>query len=157
MRNSILNFVLKNALFPSLAVIFVISFYISARDLQAISFSYPKGVIALLVVLFVWTLFSEGKKWSQSKEELDEANFLANKVKEFKKPLLMMVTFLVYILFFDDIGFFVTTGLFLLFMFIILGQRRPMIILLNIIGLLLLCYVLFTVTLSLPLPSGLFI
>lgn len=159
MSNSFLTFFFKNALFPSLAFIFVISFYISARQLEPISFRYPKGVITILVVLFIWTIFSEGKKWSESNKESGEGEttFLMSKVKEFKKPLLMMVTLLVYILFFDNIGFYVTTGLFLLFMFIILGQRRPMVILLNVIGLLLLCYVLFTVTLNLPLPSGIFI
>jgi putative tricarboxylic transport membrane protein len=159
MRNSFLNFFLNNALFPSLAFIFVISFYISARQLEPISFNYPKGVITILIVLFIWTIFSEGKKWYQRKEEWaeGETTLLLSKVKEFKKPLLMMVTLLVYILLFDIIGFYVSTGLLLLLLFIILGQHRPKIILLNLIGLLLLCYVLFTAILNLPLPSGMFI
>lgn len=159
LKNSFLAFYLKNALFPSLAFIFVISFYISAKNLKPISFNYPKGVIAILIVLFIWTIFSEGRMWSNQTKEISEGkeNFLLSKIIEFKKPLLMMAAFLVYILLFDKIGFYLTTGAFLLFMFIALGQRRPIVIILNLIGLLLLCYVLFTLTLKLPLPSGLFI
>ncbi|MFZ3578685.1 hypothetical protein, partial [Virgibacillus sp. DJP39] len=60
---SIFKFLAKNALFPFLCLVFVIAFQQSAKELEPIAYNYPKGIMAILIVLLVWTIFAEVKNW----------------------------------------------------------------------------------------------
>ena len=159
MRDSLLNYSLKNALFPFLCVIFTIAYYVSAHELKPVIINYPLGIMVVLAVLFIWTVYDEGRSWAQTKEEKvsGTATFIISLLQEWKKPLLMLVVLIGYILLIEPVGFYVSTAVFLLVQFVVLGLYRPITIILNLVVLLIVCYMLFQVWLNLSLPSGVLI
>ncbi|MFZ3579374.1 tripartite tricarboxylate transporter TctB family protein, partial [Virgibacillus sp. DJP39] len=75
-------------------------------------------------------------------------------VREWKKPLFSGITLLIYILCIDKLGFYVSTFFFLAVLFYLLGLRRPILFIANLVLLLSFSYMLFEVLLKLPLPTG---
>ena len=154
---------LKKLLFPLLGIIFTVSFYVNIQELDPIASSYPKGIIAFLAVLFVWTLVVELKSIVNEKrdqetdtESKQPVSFL-QLIREWKKPLLTLFVLFIYANLISHLGFYVSTFCFLLTLFFVLGLRNIKIILFNLILIMVLSYTLFDYFLQIQLPKGIFL
>lgn len=154
MQEPIFKFLIKNALFPFICLIFMFGFYQSAKDLDPIAFNYPKGIMVVLIALFVWTTVAEIKNWRGSEKGVVDKKHHLQFMKEWKKPLLSSITFFIYILLISRLGFYVSTFLFLAALFYLLGLRQPITFIINLFLILGISYMLFDVLLKLPLPTG---
>ena len=159
MRGNLLLYILRNALFPLTVLIFMIGFYFSSKDLEPIASNYPKGIMVFLLLLLLWTAWEEGKGWMRSRVDTKESSkqWFFRLMNEWKKPLGLLIVLLVYILLLDEIGFYTTTAVFLPVLFLFLGVRSPLVIILNSVFFLLISYLVFTMALRIPLPQGVFI
>lgn len=75
--------------------------------------------------------------------------------KTFKSPAVTLVLIAAYAFLMDKIGFFVTSGVFMVVMMLFLGYRRILNMAITVIGMLGFIYILFVYQLNVALPSGL--
>lgn len=153
MGPQLLKVVFTHFTFLIVSALFIAGFYFSAKDMSSISKSYPMGVILIVAVALLWLGTTEVMKLIKNKEEFSGDQKISEVLKEWRKPIYMVVILLGYILIISYIGFYVSTILFLSILFFLLGYRRPtfILIVLAIVGS---SYLLFDIWLRVPLPSG---
>ncbi|RFU71208.1 hypothetical protein D0469_02490 [Peribacillus saganii] len=152
--------VLKKLLFPVIGIVFTSAFFVNIRNMDSGASSYPKGIIAVLSLLFIWTLSAEIKNLLASKKESgSETNSLVSikqLIIEWKKPLLTLLILFIYAKLISIIGFYVSTIFFLLAIFSTLGIKDLKTLLFNLLLLIALSYTLFDYILQIQLPKGIF-
>lgn len=111
---------------------------------------FPKFVLVCMMLLAA-VLFSSSFFGKRAEAE----QRLRDTIRPFAKPLIIFLLCVVYSSLVAIIGYFIATGLFAVGMMFYLGVRRPSLIICSILALLTLVYLLFIVTLDVPIPRGL--
>jgi hypothetical protein len=116
---------------------------------------WPQVLLVLLMIAVGYNIFKFFK--THKKEDITAAfaDFLPGvlrflKSKLFKGMLIVIVMALLY----EPLGFVMTSALFLVTYGILLGERRPLVLILSSLGIMLLLYIGFSVFLGVLLPRG---
>lgn len=157
MKAGFLKFLLFKMSFPILCIIFVFSYYNSSKHMKPIANNYPKGIIFVLVILFLIFIYREGKAWLQNNEFSEEKKInIKQWWTEWHKTVFSVIILLGYIFLIPKLGFYLATTLFLITLFVVLGFRRPIKLILLTLVLIMSSYMIFKMLFKLPLPTGLF-
>jgi hypothetical protein len=116
---------------------------------------WPQALLALLMIAIAYNVYKYFKK--NKKEEIAAAfkDFFPGVLRFFKSKLCLgMVILVVMALVYEPLGFVLTSFLFLAGYGVLLGERRPVVLLLSSLGIMLLLYIGFSVFLGVMLPRG---
>lgn len=151
----------KKDLYSALTLLIVCGLtYWEASSYPAESSYFPRIIIGLLAILSVFLL---GKALLQGREKKTEEPADAPKPagglplwknRIFVRVLLMICVALIYLVVMSSVGFYLITLFYLPLMMGILGVRRLKIIALSTFSVLFFIYLVFTVFLKVPLPTG---
>jgi len=143
---------------PVLGLVFALAYFISTFSLPGIAVNYPRGLIVIIVFLSLWLAVSELKKTS---EEGSQGQSRAVSLKEFKRPILAQLVFLLYIAAAPYVGFYACSFIWMIVTAAVIDQEmrwRKLGYDVVICALFILCsYLVFKVIFSMPTPEGIWI
>lgn len=148
----------KRLSIPVLSLVFALAYMVSTLSLPGIAANYPRGLIVIIIFISLWLVVSELKKTS---EEGSQGESRAISLKEFKRPILAQVVFLLYIAAAPYVGFYACSLIWMIVTAAVIDQDMrwrklgyDMIICALFI---LCCYLVFKVIFSIPTPVGIWI
>jgi hypothetical protein len=143
---------------PVLSLLFALAYLISTLSLPGIAANYPRGLIVIIVFLSLWLAVSELKKTT---EDGSQGQSEALSLREFKRPILGQVLFLLYIAAAPYVGFYVCSFVWMILTAAVIDQDmrwRKLGYDVIICALFILCsYLVFKVIFSIPTPEGILI
>lgn len=141
---------------PVLVLAYAVAFLVSISDLGPKAATYPRIVIVLMAPLTVWVSLAELWKWRRSEASSGETTRgrLVKLSRDWRRPVLAMVTLAALVLAVPRVGFFVSAGVYLLVTMLLLGVRNVLLLVALTAGGLLFSYLFFFKLLGLLLPSG---
>lgn len=154
-----IRFLIRHYLFALLALAFTCAYWFSAKDLPTESIVFPKALLAVLIVLFVWNGVNsvrEFKKTLKDESTPEEEKWKCSLNITSPKVVVTVMT-LIYILAVNWLGFVVSTFLYLGILAYFLGIRKPIPLVLFSAGYTAVMYGIFVMWLMVPLPSGILI
>ena len=116
---------------------------------------WPQALLALLMIAIAYNIFKYFKTYK--KEDISTAfkDFFPGVLRFLQSKLFIgMIMLMVMALVYEPLGFVMTSFLFLAGYGILLGERRPVMLLLSSLGIMLLLYIGFSVFLGVMLPRG---
>ena len=116
---------------------------------------WPQALLTLLMIAIAYNVYNYFKR--HKKEEIAAAfrDFFPGIIRFLKSKLFIgMVILLVMALLYEPLGFVTASFLFLIGYGVLLGERRPLVLLLSALGIMLLLYIGFSVFLGVLLPRG---
>lgn len=143
-------------LVPVLVLAYAVAFLVSIADLGPKAATYPRIVIALLGPLTLWVLLAELWRWRRSRASSGGTtrSRLAELSRQWRRPLVAMVTLAAFAFAVPRVGFFVSAGVYLLVTMLLLGVRNVWVLVALTAGGLLFSYLFFFRLLGLLLPTG---
>ncbi|MDR3123222.1 MAG: tripartite tricarboxylate transporter TctB family protein [Treponema sp.] len=116
---------------------------------------WPQALLLLLMIAIAYNIYKYFKKHKKEEIQAAFAGFFPGIIGFGKSKLFFgMVIILVMALLYEPLGFLVTSFLFLSAYGLLLGERRPLVLLVSSIIIMLLLYVGFSVFLGVLLPRG---
>ena len=113
---------------------------------------FPQFVLASMILCSA-VLFGSSFLRKRAKAQ-DKPHGLANALQPFARPLMTFLLCVIYVALVGIIGYFTATIIFGVAIMLFLGARRPVVIICSLLGLLGFVYLLFVVSLRVPVPSG---
>jgi hypothetical protein len=116
---------------------------------------WPQALLFLLMVAIIYNIFTFFKK--HKKEEITEAfrDFCPGVFRFLKSKLFIGMALMVVMAFvYEPLGFLASSFLFLISYGILLGERRPLILAISSVVIMMILYIGFAVFLGLMLPRG---
>ncbi|GAB4115810.1 MAG: hypothetical protein Kow00103_10870 [Candidatus Caldatribacteriota bacterium] len=160
MTKSHLVFYLKKLAFLLICTFFLLLYYFSSRDIgRAKALLYPKFIMVIFGIILLWNIIGTilearkeiTEKINQSQGENIEKSFWQRN----QKSIVIFISAILYIFIGGILGFWVTTLLYISFLFYYLGIKKfPNLIFQSIIITAIL-YSIFKLWLKLALPEGL--
>lgn len=142
-------------LVPVIAVVYSVSFYLSVADLDGESANYPRLAIWFLLPLLLFEIAAEVVNWYRAGgSETPDRQLIRQVWFTWRKSIYTIVLLAAFILLIPQIGFYLAAVPFLFLLPLALGIRRPVVLLVVMVSLLVASYVLFSVVLAVPLPSS---
>lgn len=139
---------------PALFAVFAAAFFVGVRDLALESRALPQIVSVLVVSACVLDLVREVRGWARTRGD-GVANDDHRKVMDAWPKLAATVALTtVYIVAIGRVGFYTSSIIFLVALLAVLGVRRPLVLGAVTVGFTAVTYLLFTVLLGVPVPSG---
>jgi hypothetical protein len=148
----------KRLSIPVLSLLFALAYLISTLSLPGIAANYPRGLIVIIVFLSLWLAVSELKGTSEKRSQggSDALSF-----REFKRPILGQLVFLIYIVAAPYVGFYVCSFVWMIVTAAVIDQDMRWKRIGHdaiICALFILCsYIVFKVIFSMPAPVGIWI
>jgi hypothetical protein len=116
---------------------------------------WPQLLLILLMIAIAYNIFSYFKKHKKDEISAAFADFFPGVARFVKSKLFIgMCILMAMALLYEPLGFVATSFLFLVSYGILLGERRPVVLLLSGLGIMLLLYIGFSVFLGVLLPRG---
>jgi hypothetical protein len=116
---------------------------------------WPQLLLALLMLAIAFNVYNYFKKHKKAEIAAAFADFLPGVGRFVKSKLFIgMVILVVMALVYEPLGFVTTAFLFLIGYGILLGERRPVVLIISGVGIMLLLYIGFSVFLGVMLPRG---
>ena len=116
---------------------------------------WPQAILILMIVALVWNIIKFFRENDKAEIAASFRSFLPDTVKFFKSKLFIgMVLVVVMALMYEPVGFIATSLLFLISYGILLGERRPLVLILSSVVITFILYVGFSVFLGVLLPRG---
>jgi hypothetical protein len=116
---------------------------------------WPQALLALLAIAIAYNIYNYFKKHKKAEVAAAFADFFPGVLRFLKSKLFLgMLIMTVMALLYEPLGFVMTSFLFLVSYGILLGERRPLVLLLTGLGIMLLLYIGFSVFLGVMLPRG---
>jgi len=144
-------FVLRQS-FALASLGFVLVFYCATREMKARVTAFPHLFVVLAAFFFGWVIVTETARYLGRKGAEREISF---DLKSAWQPLAVAGGILAYIVLMAVLGFLTATGLFLVGMMLLLGERNPLVLALVTIGSVVVCWLVFRQWLHVPFPEGL--
>lgn len=149
---------------PIFILFFIVSYYISSKDLATVSVQYPHFL--LVVLLTIWALIvvkeisafiKENKNESENVPEVygSFAQLIIPGCKKWYKQIGYVLLAIVYVLGIYFVGYYVSTVLFAAAMAVLLGVRKPLTIILVSVGITVATWAMMSFWLKLSMPVGL--
>jgi hypothetical protein len=116
---------------------------------------WPQALLTLLMIAIAYNIYKYFK--THKKEEIAAAfgDFFPGVLRFIKSKLFIgMIILMAMALVYEPLGFVMTSFLFLVSYGILLGERRPLVLILSGLGIMLLLYIGFSVFLGVLLPRG---
>lgn len=116
---------------------------------------WPQALLLLLMLALCWNIYKYFKR--NSREEITGAfqSFFPDVLRFFKSKLFVgMAIVVVMALMYEPVGFMSTSVLFMISYGLLLGERRPWVLILSAIVITLILYIGFAVFLGVMLPRG---
>jgi hypothetical protein len=116
---------------------------------------WPQALLALLMIAVAWNIFQFFKK--HKKEDIKAAflDFFPGVLRFLKSKLFIgMLILAAMALLYEPLGFMATSLLFLIGYGVLLGERRPLILVLSALAIMVILYIGFAVFLGVMLPRG---
>lgn len=116
---------------------------------------WPQAILFLMILAILWNIWKFFK--TNSKKEIADSfrSFLPDTVGFFKSKLFIgMVLVVIMALAYEPVGFMATSLLFLISYGLLLGERRPLVLILSSVVITFILYVGFSVFLGVLLPRG---
>ena len=143
---------------PVLSLLFALAYLVSTFSLPGIATNYPRGLVVIIVFLSLWLAVSELKKTT---ENGSQGQSKAISLREFKRPILGQLVFLLYIVAAPYVGFYVCSFVWMIVTAAVIDQDMRwgklgydvIICALFILG----SYLVFKVIFSIPTPVGVWI
>ena len=136
-------------------IIFSVCFFVNASPLPTISGAYPKILAILVALISLWIMISN----IRSSKQLSVENKFT--FKEYRRPILVFLVLLVYVVILSVIGFYVSSFLFL-FVEMVLIEKDVNNRISNVLNGFLVCipvisvaYLTFEILLKIYMPRGL--
>ena len=143
---------------PVLSLLFALAYLISTLSLPGIATNYPRGLVVIIVFLSLWLAVSELKKTTENRSQ---GQSKAISLREFKRPILGQLVFLLYIVAAPYVGFYVCSFVWMIVTAAVIDQDMRWGKLgydVIICALFILCsYLVFKVIFSIPTPEGILI
>ena len=151
-----IRYLVKHYMFAVLALLFTITYWISAAGLPKNAVVFPQALTLVLIPLFLWNFVSSIRGFRETLTS-EEAEYLKWRCSLNITPPKVVVTLvtLVYIAAMTRIGFVVSTSLYLASLSYFLGVRQPLRLLLFTVIYTALVYGIFVLWLRVRLPEGL--
>jgi hypothetical protein len=116
---------------------------------------WPQGLLALLMIAIIFNMYKFFKTHKKETIAAAFAGFFPGLIRFFKSRLFIgMLILLVMALLYEPLGFLATSLLFLLGYGILLGERRPHILIISSLVIMTVLYIGFSVFLGVLLPRG---
>lgn len=116
---------------------------------------WPQALLVILVLALCWNLRNYFKRNDKKDVALAFQQFLPDVLKFLKSKLFIgMIILMVMAQIYEPLGFITTSLLFLISYGLLLGQRRPLVLILSSVIITLLLYIGFSVFLGVMLPRG---
>ena len=116
---------------------------------------WPQGLLIILIIALCWNIYKYFKRNGKEAISQSFAKFGPDIVSFFKSKLFIgMVLVMLMAQLYEPVGFMVTSVAFLISYGILLGERRPLILILSAMVITILLYVGFSVFLGVMLPRG---
>jgi hypothetical protein len=116
---------------------------------------WPQMLLVLLMIAIAYNIFSFFKAHKTTEIASAFRDFLPGVLRFLKSKLFLgMVIVVAMALLYEPLGFVATCALFLAAYGILLGERRPLVLVLTSLGIMLLLYIGFSVFLGVMLPRG---
>lgn len=144
-------------LVPTAIAAFAISFYLSVADLSAEASTYPRLTIAFLVIVVLIEGILQLARWVRSDvPDTDEGQLMAQVWDRWRRSVYTIALLGLFIYAIRVLGFYAAVVPFLVILLVVLGVRRPIVIVIFTVAMLGTSYGLFELVLRVPLPEGLF-
>jgi hypothetical protein len=127
----------------------------ASRDSEIGAEQWPQALLFLLMIAIAWNIFSFFR--NHKKEEIKAAfvDFFPGVLRFLKSKLLIgMVALVIMACVYEPLGFMATSLLFLIGYGVLLGERRPLILILSSCVIMIILYIGFSVFLGVMLPRG---
>lgn len=147
-----LSIIFNHLLFPLFCILFLVCYYLSARDLPYLSIAYPGIIAILLIAIIVWDVIAVVKKFSTVQHEEKQKNVEKNSIR----GVVVYLATIIYVILLTYLGFVIATLLYLPFIIYYLGDRGIKNILSFVLIVFVVLYGLFVIVLNLNLPTGIF-
>lgn len=148
----------KRLSIPVLSLLFALAYLVSTLSLPGIAANYPRGLVVIIVFLSLWLAVSELRKTSE-KESQSQSKAIS--LREFKRPILAQLVFLLYIAAAPYFGFYTCSFIWMIVTAAVIDQDMRWKKLgydVVICGLFILCsYLVFKVIFSIPTPVGIWV
>jgi hypothetical protein len=116
---------------------------------------WPQALLVLLMIAIAWNIFAYFRK--HKKEEISAAfvDFVPGIIRFLKSKLFIgMVILVIMALVYEPLGFVATCVLFLIGYEVLLGERRPVVVIVSACVIMVILYIGFSVFLGVMLPRG---
>lgn len=148
---------------PVIVLVFTLGYFFETKELRSESLLLAKPLVFLCFFLSLFIFFKNGIKIinvrSSSTDNNDLAVSLKLKIKNSlfsnKKAILTIISFIIYILVINWLGFYLTSSLYLCSQLFLLGERKlSKIIIITLVVVVLFIYPIFNIWMKTPFPVG---
>lgn len=116
---------------------------------------WPQAILILMILALLWNIYKFFKTNDKREIAASFRSFFPDTIKFFKSKLFIgMVLVVVMALAYEPVGFIATCLLFLISYGLLLGERRPWVLILSAVAITFILYVGFSVFLGVLLPRG---
>lgn len=116
---------------------------------------WPQAILALMILALLWNIYKFFKTHDKKEIAASFRSFLPDVLAFFKSKLFIgMVLVVVMAVAYEPVGFIATCLVFLISYGILLGERRPLVLILSALIITFILYVGFSVFLGVLLPRG---
>jgi hypothetical protein len=148
----------KRLSIPVLSLLFALAYLVSTLSLPGIAANYPRGLIVIIILVSLWLAVSELKRTS---EKESQGQSKAVSFREFKRPILAQLVFLLYIAAAPYVGFYACSLIWMIVTAAVIDQDmrwRKLGYDVIVCALFILCsYLVFKVIFSIPTPVGVWV
>jgi hypothetical protein len=148
-----MRYVVRNYMFAVLALIFTITYWISAADLPKRATDFPRALLIILIPLFIWNVFDSIKGFKKSLADAGETWECSLNITTAK--VMVVIFTAIYIAAMPVIGFVVSTVCYLGGMAFYLGLRKLVPLATFTVVYIAVLYGIFVLWLGVRLPNGL--
>jgi hypothetical protein len=116
---------------------------------------WPQALLFLLMIAIIWNIVSFFRRHKKEEIKSAFADFIPGVLRFLKSKLFIgMVILIVMALVYEPLGFMATSLLFLIGYGVLLGERRPLILIVSACVIMIILYIGFSVFLGVMLPRG---